>query len=286
MLLTRLQTRQVTGLWLACCSLVAFAASGLAAHGQTAKQIVQTMSANERTAAEHRGRFLYLSRERSERTHGQLWTERVVETTTGPVRELIAVNGVSLTEDKVKQEQDRLANDAAHPAEMTKRAITEQDDENHARQMLELLGRGFLLENLHEEGPDWRIDFRPDPAYSPATNEEKILHGMAGYVLVDRKAMRLHHVEGRLPADVSIGFGLLATVKAGSNFNTTKQEFDGQWRTVRTFTDIRGKAALFKSIARNQDVTRTDFRRVRDDLSPTQAVALAESPIIPVAGSH
>ena len=134
-----------------------------------------------------------------------------------------------------------------------------------------------MLENLRAEGSDWHIDFHPDDAYSPDGTEEKVLHGMSGYLLVDRKQMRLHHVEGRLAADVTIGFGLLATVRAGSNFMTTKQEMEGQWRTVRTLTDIRGKAALFKSLSKSQDVTRTEFRRVPDALSVTQAVALVEN---------
>ncbi len=254
------------------------AQGGLAPAATSAKQIVQTMTANEHKAAEHKSHFAYVSQERSDRTHGQMWTERVVETPAGPVRERLAVDGAAMNAEQEAEERKRLASDAAHPEEMTKRSGAEQGDETHAQQMLELLGRGFVLENLRAEGPDWRIDFRPDDSFSPDSTEEKVLHGMTGYVLVDRKDMRLHHVEGRLPADVSIGFGLLATIKAGSNFLTTKQMVEGQWRTVRTVTDIRGKAALFKSLSRSQDVTRKEFRRVGDSLTVAQAVAIAESP--------
>jgi len=256
------------------CAATSFAVAG----AQTAKQIVQTMMVNERYAAEHKSHFEYVSRERSERTHGQMWTERIVETPQGRVHDLLAVDGNPVSAQVEAQERGRLAGDAAHPEDMVKREAAELSDENHARQMLDLLGRGFLLENLRADGPDWHIDFRPDDAFSPDSTEEKVLHGMTGYLLVGRRSMRLRHVEGRLPADVSIGFGLLATIKAGSSFTTTKEEFDGQWRTVRTVSDIRGKAALFKSLSRSQDVTRGEFRRVPDDLSVAQAVVMAENP--------
>lgn len=249
------------------------------AGAQSAGEIVRTMTANERTAYTHKSYFAFSSQERSDRTHGQMWTERVVETTGGRVRDLLAVEGQPLSPQAAEGERARLAGDVAHPAEMNRREAVEQGDEVHAQQMLDLLGRGFVLETPRVEGPDWHIDFRPDDSYSASSTEEKVLHGMVGFVLVDRRQMRLHHVEGHLAADVSIGFGLLATIRAGSKFMTTKQEMDGQWRTVRTLTDIHGKAALFKSLSRSQDVTRGEFRRVPDGLSVAQAVAMVETPV-------
>ena len=119
------------------------------------------------------------------------------------------------------------------------------------------------------------MDFRPDPNYSPSGLEEHVLHGMSGWLLINQKQMRMHHIEGRLPKDLSIGFGLLS-VKGGSHFESTKTQYDDQWRTVRVISDIRGKAVLFKTIAKNQDVARTEFKRVENDLSVAQAVELVE----------
>ena len=147
------------------------------------------------------------------------------------------------------------------------------DDEMHARQMLDLLPKGFILENLKEQAGDWRVDFRPDPKYSPSGIEERVLHGMSGWMLINQKQMRLHHIEGRLPADVNIGFGLVS-VKSGSNFESTKAPYDEQWRTIRVISDIRGKAALFKAISRNQDVARGEFKRVDNNLTVAQAVEM------------
>jgi Tfp pilus assembly protein PilN len=253
------------------------ACSATVTHAQrTPRDVVNEMLAQERDAAVHKDNFSYLSNERSERTNGHLWTERVVETPLGRVRLLQAEDGQALSPARMKQERDRLANDAAHPEAFQKREQAQKDDETHARQMLNLLPRGFILENIKAQGDDWHIDFRPDPKYSPSGTEEKVLHGMSGWLLVTQAGMRLHHIEGRLPADVGIGFGLVANVKAGSNFETTKAVEEGQWRTVRVMSDMRGKAVLFKTISKNEDVARTEFRRVPNNLTVAQAVEMLE----------
>ncbi len=242
---------------------------------QTAKEVVNEMLAQEHEAALHKDNFIYVSNERSERTGGHLWTERVVETPHGRVRFLTAEDGKPLPPERVEQERQRLANDVAHPEAFEQREKAQKDDESRARQMMDLLPKGFFLENLKEQNGDWRMDFRPDPSYSPSGLEERVLHGMSGWLLVEQRQMRLHHVEGRLPSDLSIGFGFLS-VKAGSHFETTKAKYEGQWRTVRVVSDIRGKAILFKSISKNTDVARGEFRRVPNDLTVAQAVAMAE----------
>ena len=255
------------------CLLLSCMGIGARAQG-SAKDVVNAMVAQEHEALLHRDNFIYLSNERSERTGDHLWTERVAETPLGHVRFLLEEDGNPIPPARVKQERDRLANDAAHPEAFQKREAA-RDEETRARQRLDLLPKAFILENMTEQNGDWRIEFRPDPKYSPNGIEERILHAMSGVVLIDRQQMRLHHIEGRLSQDLSIGFGLLS-VKAGSSFETTKAVIDGQWRTVRGVSDIRGKAALFKSIGRNEDVARTEFKRVDNNLSVAQAVTLVE----------
>ncbi len=243
---------------------------------RTPKDVVNEMLAQERDAAAHKDNFIYLSNERSERTGGRLWTERVVETPFGRVRLLLAEDSKPLSPERMKQERDRLANDAAHPEAFQKREQAQKDDEIHSRQMLDMLLKGFILENIKPQSDDWHIDFRPDPKYSPSGTEEKVMHGMSGWLLVTQTGMRLHHIEGRLPADVGIGFGLVANVKAGSNFESTKAVEAGQWRTVRVISDMRGKAVLFKTISKNVDIARTEFKRVPNNLTVAQAVEMLE----------
>jgi hypothetical protein len=54
--------------------------------GKTARQVVDAMVAQEGIAEKSPRMFLYVSEERSERTGGHLWTERVAETQVGKIR--------------------------------------------------------------------------------------------------------------------------------------------------------------------------------------------------------
>ena len=116
--------------------------------------------------------------------------------------------------------------------------------------MLSVLPRAFVYSDIRDESGEISIHFTPDPAFQPQSLEERVLHGMSGTVWVDDRTMRLHRVEGRLGEDVSIGFGLLATIRAGSNFDTQRDPFQGgEWKTTLIDTDINGKAIFFKAIA-------------------------------------
>jgi hypothetical protein len=50
------------------------------------KDLVATMLAHEDDEEAHKGNYIYLSKERSERTGGHLWTERIAEIGAGKIR--------------------------------------------------------------------------------------------------------------------------------------------------------------------------------------------------------
>jgi hypothetical protein len=243
----------------------------------SAQQVVATMLANEDEAAQHRDHYAYLSLERSDRTGGHLWKEKVVETNAGKIRMLLEEDGQQLSAERIAEERGRLAAIVADPAGFQKRSQATKDDEAHARQMLSLLPRAFLFSDARDEGVSLRVDFRPNPEYQTQSLEERVLHGMSGTILIDAKEMRMHHIEGRLPQDVSIGFGLLATIHAGSSFSTTRDRLgEPDWKTTLLDTDINGRVIFFKSIAKNEHSEHSNFVRVPLDLSVAQAVAIAE----------
>jgi hypothetical protein len=239
-------------------------------------QLVQAMVANEDNEEAHRDRYEFLSQEKSDRTGGHLWTERVVETRQGRVRLLLAVDGAPLPAERAQQERAKLDAIVADPEAFLRQEKTQQGDEAHARQMLDMLPKAFLFENVRLADGVWKMDFHPNPDYSPSGLQERVLYGMSGWVAMDAKALRLIHIEAQLPKDVSIGFGLLATIRAGSRFASDRRDVDGHWRTVHVLTDIRGKAALFKTVARNSEVSRSEFVYLDPGITVPQAVALLE----------
>jgi hypothetical protein len=244
-----------------------------------ALQLITSMMNNENAAALHKYPYSYISKERSERTGGHLWTEKVVETNVGKIRMLLAEDGQPLSPERTAEERGRLAAIVADPTAFLRKSQATRDDEAHARQMLSLATKAFLFSEPQPEGNFVRITYRPNPDFETQSIEERILHSMSGALVVDPQAMRLHYIDGRLPQDVSIGFGILATVRAGSSFSTTRDRL-GQpdWKTTQLDTAINGRVMFFRSIAKNEHAEHSNFTRVPDDLTIPQAVSLVEQP--------
>ena len=253
-------------------------AQGVGGASLTPVQLVQAMVAHEDTGVSHNDRYVFLSTERSERTGGHLWTERVAWIAGGNVRLLLAVDGTPLPPDREQQERVRLAALVSDPSAFLQLGREEKADEARAHQLLDLLPRGFIFENVRLANGVWRMDFRPDPDYSPGGMEERVLHGMSGWLTIDAAQQQMLHIEGHLNQDVSIGFGLLATVHAGSRFSTDRRDVDGRWHTVHVVSDIRGRAIFFKSFSRDTDLTRSDFHYLEPGTTLAQAITLIEQP--------
>jgi hypothetical protein len=246
------------------------------------RDAIVSMVAHENEAEQHRERYEYLSEERSERTGGHLWRELVAETSVGKVRYLLAVDGQPLTGDQLAAERARMAEIAAHPEAFARREQALKNDEQHAKEMLDLLPKAFLFENPRQEGSYLRVDFKPNPGYAPLSMEERILHAMVGSVVIETGKMRLRELNGRLPEDVNIAFGLVATIKAGSHFATTREPvhtgpvYGTEWKTQSLDTDVTGRAIFFKAIGKQEHAEHAEFRILAPDITVAQAVALVE----------
>lgn len=244
---------------------------------QDATQLMNTLVAHETDAGKTRGHYMYLSTEKSERTGGHEWKERVVESQWGKVRFLLLEDGRPLDELREGAERGRLAQIVADPEAFRKAESARVDDELHAKQMLTLLPKAFLFDGPHPEGDTLKVNFKPNPDYQPQGMEEKVLHGMSGTVTIDSKQIRLRGIDGHMPNDVSLGFGLLATIKAGSNFSTERIPESGvDWKTLSVHTDINGRALFLKTISRSGDSKRSEYRKIPDNLPIQDAVAMAE----------
>ncbi len=115
------------------------------------------MLTHESDPAQHRNLYMYLSEERSERTGGHLWRERVVETSVGKVRLLLAEDGKPLSADRATARESKAgARLSSHPEEFQRRAQATKSDEDHAEQMLTLLGKAFLFNDPRADGSDLR----------------------------------------------------------------------------------------------------------------------------------
>jgi hypothetical protein len=246
----------------------------LAQTPRTPQSLLSIVVANENAAAARHDRYEYISNERSGRTGGHLWTERVIETAPGRVRLLLAEDGKPLSADRARQERARVAHIEAHPEEFIKHEQNTRAEEKRAREMLEALPNNFLFENVRLQNGLWTMNFSPNPDYSPSGIEERILHNMAGRLAIDARELRLIHMEFHLTRDVPIGFGLLADVHKGTNFISDRQVVDGRWHTMHVATQVRAKAVLFKTIDLNIDLSRSDFVPLDHEVTVPEAAAM------------
>jgi hypothetical protein len=239
------------------------------------KDLVATMLTHEDYEEAHKGNYIYLSKERSERTGGHLWTERVAEIGAGKIRMLIAEDNLPLGESCKTEVMVRLNEIAAHPDVFQKQEETRKNDEQHAKEMLDLLPKAYLFSNAHREGSFLRVDFQPNPNYSPHSMEERVIHAMTGSMLIDQSQARLHELNGRLPEEINIGFGLIATFHAGSSFSTMRNPVPGnEWKTAVIDTDITGRALFFKSIGKKEHVEHSEFKPIPNDTTVALAIQM------------
>jgi hypothetical protein len=242
---------------------------------QTPVQVVTAMVQNEKQARQHRTFFRYTSVERSARTGGHLWKENVVETPDGLLRRLVAEDGKPLSPDRAAQEDRRIAalvadRDALRAADADRRA-----DEVRMGKILDILPKVFLFTAYGVQEDCVRIAFRPNPAFTPSNYDERIVHGLAGTILIRMPDERLCGIEGHLVDRVSFGFGILGHIEKNSRFRVTRTPVtDTDWKNSKIEVHFDGKILLLKSISRDQDAHHSCAEPLPPHLSLAQAAAL------------
>jgi hypothetical protein len=244
---------------------------------QTPLQVVKAMVQNEEQARQHRTFFRYTSVERSGRTGGHLWTEKVVETPDGLLRRLVAEDGKPLSADRAAAEDRRIAALVADPSELREANADRRADEARMLRLLDIMPQAFLFAADGMQNDCVRIAFRPNPAFSPSTYDERVVHGLAGVILVRMPAERLCGIEGHLVDRVTFGYGLLGHVDQGSHFSVTRVPVTAtDWKSSKIAVHVDGKILLLKTISRDQDATHSNAEPLPPNLSLAQAAAFTQ----------
>ena len=117
--------------------------------------------------------------------------------------------------------------------------------------------------------------------YSPPTYEARVIHSLAGTILIDSEQKRLTKLAGHLMTPVEFGYGLLGRSDTGTVELGRVAVGPQQWKT--TFINIRfsGRAVIFKTINKEQYERRSDFHAVSSDLSLADAKDLLISRLPP-----
>jgi hypothetical protein len=154
-------------------------------------------------------------------------------------------------------------------------------DEARMRRAIELLPRAFLFEYTGpSEGVQVRLSFRPNPAFTPASYEARILHALGGTLVVNQRLKRLIEIDGHLIERVDFGYGLLGHVEKGGTFEIRREQVsETHWKTNLVEVHIQGKVLLFKNVTKDQRESRSDFRPVPQDISLAEAKVLLDQAV-------
>ena len=209
------------------------------------------------------------------RKSGKTEVREVVETKDGDLDLLISVNGKPVPEDQRRERERGLQRLISNPAELKKSHREQDEDQARSQRLLKALPDAFVFEYGEQRGELVELKFKPNPRFRPPSHEAVVLHAMEGVLWVNGRQKRLAEISGHLTHPVKFGGGLLGHLDAGGHFYVKQEEVQpGYWELTVLDVNMKGKALFFKTIGVQQQMKRSMFRRVRDDLTAAQGANL------------
>jgi hypothetical protein len=249
--------------------------SALGAQAEDAKQIVQ-QAVNTQLAAD-----------RGDNTHWRyIRTDDgkdkvvVVETEHGAISRHIELNGQPASAAVLAQDDATNERFIHDPAAQQKQRQNGTHDDKSAIELLNLMPEAFVWK-VESETPELiTLTYRPNPDFDPPDMEARVMGSMSGMLTVAMPGHRIKSFSGRLMRDVTIGFGFLARIKAGSTFDIERREVaPGYWQIAETHVHISGHALFFKTIGTQEDEVKSNFTLVPLGTTLEQAVELLKNPM-------
>jgi hypothetical protein len=254
---------------------VVLVASARGAQAEDAKQIVQ-QAVNTQLAAD-----------RDDTTHWRyIRTDDgkdkvvVVETEHGAITRQIELNGQAASAAVLAQDDANNQKFIHDPAAQQKQRQNGAHDDKSAIELLNLMPEAFVWK-VESQTPDLiTLSYQPNPNFNPPDMEARVMGSMSGTLTLTTQARRIRTFKGRLMNDVTIGFGLLARIKAGSTFDIERREVaPGYWQIAETHVHIGGHALFFKTIGTQEDEVKSNFTLVPLGTTLEQGVELLKDPL-------
>jgi hypothetical protein len=161
-----------------------------------------------------------------------------------PIETLTSKNGKPLNAGDLKKEQDRATREAVKYAAQP---YGQRDKDEVSVSRLLAITRFTNPRRIMEDGRSLIVvDFTGDPHAKTHGRNEDAVKKVRGTVWIDESAREVRRMHANFDEPMRIGFGLFATVDAGSNFSF-EQAFIHNEVWLPTSVDARfdGKAALF-----------------------------------------
>jgi hypothetical protein len=216
-----------------------------------------------------------------------------VQTREGYLDRLKFVNGQPITPEQEKQEDQRIARLLKKPDEQKKQRSAQEQDAQKTERLFQMLPDAVTASYGKREGELVEILFEPNPHFHPPSHEAAVFHAMEGRIWINTRENRLVEIEGHLTRGVKFGGGLLGHLDKGGEFHVKQSEVaPGLWEITLLHVNMHGKVLFFKTIAVQENEIRTNFQRVPDNLTLSEAAqqlqkqsSVKSGAIVPAIGS-
>jgi hypothetical protein len=205
----------------------------------TAGELVSALVTNELTDREKLQKWICMVEKRAGK---QTLTEVQVETRDGLLSRLLAIDGTALDAGQRQQDDARIGKLMKDPRPLLKLKQAQDEDELKLQKLMSLMPRAFLYDYDGVEENLLRVKFRPNPDYSPPTYEARVIHSLAGTILIDSEQKRLAKVSGQFINQVTFGFGLLGRIDSGT------LEFERDHSHSSTSSDRAGQQLILSAM--------------------------------------
>lgn len=272
------------------CTLLAFCASASVLAAQDTKPVdpaalIRSVVANEIASAQNSSVKLMF---RSRRITQKGVQNRIYADANEAVASMaIGQSDQPLTPQQERGELDQLAQLANNPDRLHRKHEREKQELDHTLRILKALPDAFCYQYAGTEPGDSalgksgarlvRLNFKPNPSYSPPSSVEQVLTGMEGTILIDPDARRLALIDGRLVKEVNFGWGIFGRLNSGGTFRVQQADAGGgTWAVTQMTLKLTGKILLLKTLNIVSEETFEGFERLPDNLPFAKAVELLE----------
>ncbi|MEO8724774.1 MAG: hypothetical protein ABI383_01510 [Acidobacteriaceae bacterium] len=235
----------------------------------------EVVSVELQAAAHSQPRWMYLLHKTN--ASGSKLTQ-IVETHQGLVGHLLEIDGQPLDAITERNEAHRLAELKRDPRQWKRKLARQERDRQRVMNIVRALPNAFVYSFAgFESGPfgkEARLDFRPNPHYSPDSLDTSILQSMSGALLIARQQRRLVRMQGVLGANVSIGLGIIGKLQKGGTLELRQSQIaPGSWQITKLSIAMTGRAVL-RHIDVSVDESATEFQPVSSNLTVGEAIDL------------
>jgi hypothetical protein len=282
MSLNCLRRRALTG-WVALLlAVAAFSQSGSGDYAISPNDLARAVVANELESqdASHSRWMYHVDREEQ----GEKKAKEVVQTVQGSLDRLVGADGHPLNDHQQQQETKRIEALVRNPEEQQRLEQSKRKDAEQCRSFFRMIPDAFTFNYAGREGDLIKLSYKPSPTFQPSSREARVFHAMEGEMWVHGTQRRLVRFRGRLVTDVKFAGGLLGHLEKGGQFNVEQTELSpNEWELTVMEVDVKGKALFFKTIAVQEKEYRSDFHRVPEGLTLTEAADMLTKQVIVAA---